>query len=84
MAKQRIEELKGRRLGRVLTKMGVVTRDQVQEALALQEDRQSTLGQLLIELGYVEQEQLNGALGYQQGMDTVDLSEFDIPRRCWR
>ena len=79
MAKQRIEDLKGRRLGRVLTKMGVVTRDQVQEALSLQETRQSTLGQLLIELGYVEQEQLNGALGYQQGMDTVDLSEFDIP-----
>ena len=79
MAKHRIEDLKGRRLGRVLTKMGVVTRDQVQEALALQETRQSTLGQLLIELGYVEQEDLNGALGYQQGMDTVDLSEFDIP-----
>lgn len=79
MAKQRMEELKGRRLGRVLTKMGVVTRDQVQEALSLQETRQATLGQLLIELGYVEQEQLNGALGYQQGMDTVDLGDFDIP-----
>ncbi|BAM04181.1 GspE/PulE family protein [Phycisphaera mikurensis] len=74
-----MEDLKGRRLGRVLTKMGVVTRDQVQEALGLQENRQATLGQLLIELGYVEQEQLNGALGYQQGMDTVDLGDFDIP-----
>ena len=47
--------------------------------LGLQENRQSTLGQLLIELGYVDQEQLNGALGYQQGMDTVDLGDFDIP-----
>ena len=79
MAKHRIEELKGRRLGRVLTKMGAVTRDQVQEALSLQENRQSTLGQLLIELGYVDQEQLNGALGFQQGMDTVELGDFDIP-----
>lgn len=79
MAKQRIEELKGRRLGRVLTKMGVVTRDQVQEGLGLQETRQATLGQLLLELGYIDQEQLNGALGYQQGMDTVDLGDYDIP-----
>ena len=32
-------ELKGRRLGRVLTKMGKVSREQVYEALKIQKER---------------------------------------------
>ncbi len=72
-------DLKGRRIGRVMTKLGMVTRDQVQEALALQETRRAPLGQLLIELGYINADQLNQALAAQQGMEMVDLGDFDIP-----
>jgi type IV pilus assembly protein PilB len=72
-------ELKGRRLGRILTKMGKVTRDQVQEALALQGQRRVPVGQLLVELGYVTQDDVNLALAAQAGMETVDLDEYDIP-----
>ncbi len=46
-------ELKGRRLGRVLTKLKKVTREQVQEALQLQKTRKEPLGQLLVVLGYI-------------------------------
>ena len=38
-AKVNVAELKGRRLGRVLTKMGKVTREQVHEALAIQQQQ---------------------------------------------
>ncbi len=72
-------DLKGRRIGRVLTKMGMLTRDQVQEGLALQGKRRAPLGQLLIELGYINADQLNQALAAQQGMEMVDLSDYDIP-----
>ncbi len=74
-----LSELKGRRIGRILTKMGKVTRDQVQEALALQETQKLPLGQLLVEFGYVTQDDVNLALAAQAGMETVDLDDIDIP-----
>ncbi len=77
-------DLKGRRIGRVLTKLGMVTRDQVQEGLALQEKRRAPIGQLLIELGYINADQLNEALAAQQGMEMVDLGDYDIPDEVLR
>ncbi|MEM9414942.1 MAG: ATPase, T2SS/T4P/T4SS family [Planctomycetota bacterium] len=71
-------ELKGLRLGRILTKMGKVTRDQVREALALQQQKKRPLGQLLIELGYVNEDDVNLARAAQDGMQVVDLEDFDI------
>jgi type IV pilus assembly protein PilB len=73
-----LDELKGRRLGRILIKMGRATRDQVEEALNLQKDRRAPIGQLLIELGYIAQSDLNIALAAQAGMETVDLDDIDI------
>ncbi len=77
-AKDPLSELKGRRLGRILTKMGKVTRDQVQEALAMHSKNRQPVGQLLVELGYVNQDDVNLALAAQAGMETIDLDEFDI------
>ncbi|QDU33926.1 Type II/IV secretion system protein [Poriferisphaera corsica] len=75
-----LNELKGRRIGRILNKMGKVTRDQVQEALALQKEQKGSLplGQLLIDLGYVAQDDVNLALAAQSGMEIIDLDDFDI------
>ena len=42
----KVSELKGRRIGRILTKMAKITREQVHEALQLQEQRKLPLGQL--------------------------------------
>jgi type IV pilus assembly protein PilB len=74
-----IEEMKGRRIGRILQKLGKVTREQVYEALQLQSQRRLPLGQLLIELGYIVEEDVNEALAAQQGMETIDLERMDIP-----
>jgi type IV pilus assembly protein PilB len=71
-------ELQNRRLGRVLTKQGKVTRDQVQEALSLQAAKQQPVGQLLVQLGYVSDDDVNMALAAQQGMDIVDLEDYDL------
>jgi len=79
MAKR--DELRGRRLGRILTKMGLITRDQVQEALAVQQTQKRPVGQILIELGYVTADDVNMAMAYQQGMDVVDLEDYEITER---
>ncbi|GJM18482.1 MAG: type IV fimbrial assembly protein PilB [Phycisphaeraceae bacterium] len=72
-------ELKGRRLGRVLTKLGVVKREQVHEALGVQKSRTQKvpIGQVLIELEYCTQKDVDRALAGQAGMEYVDLSKFE-------
>jgi type IV pilus assembly protein PilB len=72
-------ELKGRKLGRVLTKMGKVTREQVHEALEIQKTRKAPLGQLLVELGYIGTQDVAAALAGQAGLEYVDLKGFDVP-----
>jgi type IV pilus assembly protein PilB len=72
-------ELKGRKLGRVLTKLGKVTRERVHEALAIQKTRKVPIGQLLVELGYCTQRDVNEALAGQAGLAYVELSRFTMP-----
>ena len=72
-------EMKGRKIGRVLTKMGKVSREQVHEALEIQKTRKVPLGKLLVELGYIKQQDVAEALAGQAGMEYVDLAGFEVP-----
>src|ERR1043165_3332394 len=72
-------ELKGRKLGRVLAKLGKVTREQVHEALAIQKTRKAQIGQLLVELGYCSQRDVSERLAGQAGMGYIDLTNFSMP-----
>ncbi|MBL9149136.1 MAG: Flp pilus assembly complex ATPase component TadA [Phycisphaerae bacterium] len=74
------EELKGRRFGRVLTKLGKVTREQVHEALALQQGARKgeMVGKLLVDLGYIKPEDISEALAGQQGMRWVHVKDLTI------
>ncbi len=72
-------ELKGRRIGRALTKLGKVTRDQVQEALQLQKTRKEPLGQLLVGLGYITEADVTAGIAGQAGMRMVEIDEEAIP-----
>jgi type IV pilus assembly protein PilB len=74
-----IDQLQGRPLGRVLTKMGKVTREQVVEALNFQKSKGGALGRILIDLGYIRESDLNVALAAQKGYELVDLSGREIP-----
>ncbi len=74
-------ELKGRKLGRVLTKMGKITREQVHEALEIQKVRKAPIGQLLVELGYVNQRDVQEALAGQAGMGYVDLEKVELDEK---
>ncbi len=79
--------LKGRRIGRVLTKLGKVKRDQVHEALSVQRSRKqkgqaALLGELLVELGYVTSEDVMEALAGQAGMRMVAVVVDEIPKEA--
>jgi type IV pilus assembly protein PilB len=76
-----IRQLKGRSLGRILTKMGILTRDKVHECLKIQQQRggKQKLGEILLELGLVNEEDLGIALAGQRGMEFVKLDVDEIP-----
>lgn len=80
MASMIPEELKGRKIGRVLTKMGKVTREQVHEALAIQRTRKKKIGEVLVELEYCTEADVQAALAGQAGMAYVDLTGKEIPQ----
>src|SRR6185437_12986262 len=73
-----IAELKSRPIGRILTKMGKVTREQVVEALDFQKKKGGALGRILIDLGYVKPEDLNTGLAAQRGYQLVSLEGRNI------
>jgi len=76
-----LSQLKGRSLGRILIKMGLMTRDKVHQCLQIQKQRHSSIpiGQIFIELGLIDEKQLRIALAAQRGMGYVDLSKVDVP-----
>ncbi len=76
-----IDQLRGRPLGRILIKMGVLTREKVHECLAIQKQRggKIKLGEILVELGAIDDDQLQMAIAAQRGMEYVKLDGFDIP-----
>jgi len=75
-----VEQLRGRTLGRILIKMGVLSRDKVHECLKIQSQRQGVqIGQIFLELGLVDEVQLQMALAAQRGMEYVSLDGVDIP-----
>ncbi|MCG3126412.1 MAG: Type II secretion system protein E [Phycisphaerae bacterium] len=76
-----VSQLRGRPLGRVLIKMGKVTRAQVSEALEVQKKKRGPLGQILIELGFVNERDVHFALAAQAGMEPLTLANIDIDKK---
>src|SRR5690349_1206027 len=78
-----IDQLKDRPLGRVLIKMGRLTREQVHQALAVQADQnkkgtRTPIGQILVDLGMITDKDRNIALAAQKGLEVYEINK-DIP-----
>ena len=76
-----VAELKQRAIGRVLVKMGRITRDDYQAALVAQKTTHAgkKLGEILVSLGKVSQLDVDIALAGQFGFEYVDLDALEIP-----
>jgi type IV pilus assembly protein PilB len=75
-----IEQLRGRNLGRILIKMGLLTREKVHECLIIQKERKGSvqIGDIFIELGLIDEKQLQMALAAQHGMEYIKLDNIEI------
>jgi type IV pilus assembly protein PilB len=67
-----------KQLGDILLEGGLVTSDQLQQAVSEQQRVGKSLGRVLVELGMVTESQLVASLAQQIGLQFVDLTEFPI------
>ncbi len=75
-----VEQLRGRTLGRILIKMGLLTREKVHECLNVQKRRDGSIkiGQIFLEFGLIDKKQLQIALAAQRGLEYVNINGIDI------
>ncbi|HEX7708482.1 MAG TPA: type IV-A pilus assembly ATPase PilB [Thermoanaerobaculia bacterium] len=66
------------RLGELLTKAGLITSDQLKEALRVQKESGSKLGETLIKLSFVSEEDITECLSQQFGVPSINLAHFEI------
>ncbi|MCX8032835.1 MAG: ATPase, T2SS/T4P/T4SS family [Thermoleophilia bacterium] len=71
-------KLAGKRIGEILVEMGVLTPEQVQQALAEQQKTQQRLGDILLAKGWVNKTQLMQALAARLGVRYLDLNEIKV------
>jgi len=76
-----VEQLRGRPIGRILMKMGLLSREKVHECLEIQKKRGGgiRLGQIFLELGLVDEGRLQIALAAQRGIEYISIDGLDIP-----
>jgi len=63
----------GLKLGQILVAEGIVTAEQLEDALAVQKGSKQYLGSILIELGYASRNDVGRALERQLGVEYIDL-----------
>lgn len=70
--------MRTKRLGNVLIELGMLTKEQLDEALELQNKEKDRLGTILVRHRYITGHQLIEALHMQLGIDYVDLGKVEI------
>ena len=67
-----------KKLGDLLVEAGLITREQLQEALEVQKQDNERLGTILVKLGYLTEEEITSFLSKQYGIPAVNLEHFEI------
>jgi len=71
--------LRRKPLGEILLDQGIVSQEQLDQALEEQRKNGRFLGRVLVELDFVKEERILEALGIQIGMKVTNLIDMDIP-----
>ncbi len=68
----------GERIGDILVKEGLITREQLQKALDEGRQNGTRVGYNLVKLGFIQENELTKTLARQFKMPAVDLSKFEV------
>jgi len=67
-----------KQLGELLIERGVITKEQLDKALALQKAEGGLIGQILVKLGFTSEEEIAQALTAQFGFPYLPLKNYEI------
>jgi type IV pilus assembly protein PilB len=67
-------------LGEALVESGLITEEQLENALTLRKSKNKRLGKILFELGYATELQIAEALSHQQKLPLVDCNQYVISK----
>lgn len=67
------------RIGDILINEGILSPEQLDEALALQKEKKKRLGEILVEEGFISDETMANALCHQLGYARADLQNGRVP-----
>ena len=70
--------MRTKRLGDMLLELGLITQEQLKQALEFQSREKGSLGSILIEHNFITERQLIDALRMQLGIEYIDLTKVDI------
>ncbi|RQD70559.1 MAG: type II secretion system protein GspE [Tindallia sp. MSAO_Bac2] len=70
---------KNRRLGDLLVEVGVITQDQLRDALEKQKNTNKKIGEVLVDQGIIDDKQITEVLEFQLGIPHMDLEKIYIP-----
>ncbi len=68
----------GVRLGEMLVKAALITKEQLQKALQQQETSGGRIGTNLVKLGFISEDDITSFLSRQYGVPSINLSHFEI------
>jgi type IV pilus assembly protein PilB len=66
------------KLGEILLKQKLITREQLQQAIDYQMSKGGRLGRALVELGFVTDDDVTAALSRQYGLPAANLNELEV------
>jgi len=76
----RKETIKTNLLGQILLKKGLISKEQLQEALGIQKKKKGLLGDILIGLGYISDEKLSIALASQTDLGYIPVEKYKVSK----
>ncbi|MFP3904639.1 MAG: GspE/PulE family protein [Armatimonadota bacterium] len=68
-------------IGQMLVEKGLITSEQLDEALEMQQDSTQMLGQILIDLGYIQKEPLYETLAEQMDVEFIDVRTASVEEK---
>lgn len=67
-----------KRIGELLMERGIISQEQLDEALKIQSENKKLLGEILVDLGYATEEEVMTSLTTQYGMPFLPLESYEI------
>ena len=67
-----------KQLGELLIERGVITQNQLEEALHVQKEKGGLIGEVLVDLGFAKEEEIALALTAQYGFPYLPLNSYEI------